>query len=366
MAKRKRQKTLHGDDIKAKIIQPERAPSKLQLKKRKISRTKPAFNSQDECPFFHPERGLPREIRDIIFGMALTSYEDAPDPPYIYAPGTRFGSEQFDKLPAGNFCFRRTDVSLLQTCRAVYQETRLIPVALNVQTLWYKKYIRSQCTLRPSPTTAKDYFNNMKTEQLAAIQHLQIFLDRRRWFSKDAELRFDLSILAELGLIRGVDQKMRDLSSRALGRFSRLCPETITITFRDTHFYLPPFTLEEIFPELRWEQASGWLKTLRMEFEIPKNCPRTEEMQLFVKSLSETPIDVGNGEELFANQDIQESTWTGTLVENINKARQRWLPREILVFTAVWRVRPAGERALVGEWLNSNPRPPIDDSDPEL
>ena len=345
MAKRKRQEAQRDTDTQIDSIQPRQPSSEVQATKGRPARSKSAFDSQIDCPFFHPARGLPREIRNIIYEMALTSYEDACERRFRDAIGPRPYGDRFDNVPPCKFCFRRTSTALLRTCRAIYQETRLLPVALNVQILWYKKYIGSQSTLRPSPTTAKDYFKGMSTEQLEAIVHLQIVLEcRRTWYWKDG---ISLSILAQLGLVRGVNPEMQRLCRAAPARFNYMCPETLTITLRDMHFYDPLFRLEDIFPDLRWKHASGWLKTLRLEFQIPMVSFHTRKFRRFVSNLSEKAIDIGNGEELVADRNVRETTCICAFMEDPRYTHGRWRPIQILVATVTWRVRSASERVLV-------------------
>ena len=85
--------------------------------------TEQPMNDQSASPLF----GIPPEIRDTIFRLALTAYEDTtrryrPDAPY-YRPGYT--------------CAHKIDTNLLLTCRLVYSETARLPAEINEHVSWY-------------------------------------------------------------------------------------------------------------------------------------------------------------------------------------------------------------------------------------
>lgn len=79
---------------------------------------------QHDSPLFST---LPPEVRNTIFELALTAYED---PTRRYTPNAYF-------YRPGHTCFRRIDTNLLLTCRRVYAETASLPASINEQVSWY-------------------------------------------------------------------------------------------------------------------------------------------------------------------------------------------------------------------------------------
>ncbi len=82
------------------------------------------INPQHDCPLFSI---LPPEIRNSIFELALTAYED---------PSNRYRRDVFFYRP-GHTCFRKIDTNLLLTCRRVYAETASLPASINEHVSWY-------------------------------------------------------------------------------------------------------------------------------------------------------------------------------------------------------------------------------------
>ncbi|KAL8931467.1 MAG: hypothetical protein Q9216_007192 [Gyalolechia sp. 2 TL-2023] len=69
---------------------------------------------------------LPPEIRNIIFKLVLTAYED---------PRRKFSPCSLYYRP-GYTCGQRIDTALLLTCRLAYAETARLPAGLNELTIW--------------------------------------------------------------------------------------------------------------------------------------------------------------------------------------------------------------------------------------
>ncbi|KAI8722426.1 hypothetical protein NCS52_00386500 [Fusarium sp. LHS14.1] len=82
-------------------------------------------NPQSGSPLF---KLLPAEVRNQIFALALTDYED-PSPDNHYDNNTCFTRPSY-------FAPRKTDTTLLRTCRAVYRECRFLPFMLTEQLHW--------------------------------------------------------------------------------------------------------------------------------------------------------------------------------------------------------------------------------------
>ena len=82
------------------------------------------INPQSTSPLFNC---IPAEIRNLIFKLALTAYDDHTKPynngEYYYRPGHRYA--------------HRVDTSLLLTCRRVLAETKDISARINEYTWWF-------------------------------------------------------------------------------------------------------------------------------------------------------------------------------------------------------------------------------------
>ncbi|KAL8703805.1 MAG: hypothetical protein Q9201_003020 [Fulgogasparrea decipioides] len=70
---------------------------------------------------------IPPEIRNTIFRLAVTAYED---------PSRRYRRDAHYYRP-GYTCAHKIDTNLLLTCRLVYSETARLPASINEHTSWY-------------------------------------------------------------------------------------------------------------------------------------------------------------------------------------------------------------------------------------
>lgn len=84
------------------------------------------INSQSASPLFNR---IPGEIRNHIFKLALTSFDDETRPykkgAYYYRPGYRYA--------------QKIDTTLLLTCRRIFLETESVPASINEHTSWYER-----------------------------------------------------------------------------------------------------------------------------------------------------------------------------------------------------------------------------------
>lgn len=107
--KRKTMARMINRNVKEKVLSPPPAIPQISAD---------GTNPQDECPLFST---LPAEIRQRIYVMALSSFDDPSKPfnpqHHHYRPGHRFRQQH--------------DFRLLQTCKRVWRETRLLPIMLN-------------------------------------------------------------------------------------------------------------------------------------------------------------------------------------------------------------------------------------------
>ena len=328
-------------ESRSKVIKQRRKSSRLQAQKERAPVTMSAFNPQSACPFFRPERGLPREIRELIFQLALTSYEDKSRPRNIEVVKKNdvafTDNTDYARYRPGHFCIRRTDTALLRTCKAIYQETHLLPIAVNQHTLWYS-HVPAVRTL--PATTASDYFNAMTDEQLAAVQHVQIFGQSAFLGSQDPGQYINEGIFAELGVMRGGPSRnqSRRISGDVLKRARNWGPQTISITIRHmdwNHYFID---LSHMLRNRHWENVLGELKVLRIELEVPGD--QRNLLTPVIKSLTDFSFDIGNGEELVAEQEVQESTWIGPWRDTCGLwPEPMWSDKEFFVATITWKVR---------------------------
>ncbi|KAI9873214.1 MAG: hypothetical protein M1830_000705 [Pleopsidium flavum] len=117
-----------------------------------------SYDPQSACPLFTQ---IPAEVRNHIFELALTEYDDASRPyergSFHYRPGYHFR--------------QRIDTDLLRTCRRVYLEANLLPVAINEHVFWcYRAPPGMKHASEPS-----QYFLKMTPQQQNAVDCVHFF-----------------------------------------------------------------------------------------------------------------------------------------------------------------------------------------------
>lgn len=139
---------------------------------------------QTQSPLFSM---VPAEIRNRIFAIALTAYDDKSKP---YHPQNWFYRPDWP-------CHRKISTTLLRTCKRVYLECHLLPLALNSHTFWagpdrapppeyfpgaYKKSLPSGRggLLRNwnAGENFRGFFNKLTAEQRAAVGELHFFFQQ--------------------------------------------------------------------------------------------------------------------------------------------------------------------------------------------
>ncbi len=124
------------------------------------------YNPQPLCPLFSR---IPNEIRNKIFAHALTEYADKTKPysrrSAFYRPGY-----EFHKL---------ISTTLLLTCRRIYLEAHLVPLAINEHVFW--------CTQSPTgrwnSAQASTYFQRLTHAQRQSVATVHLF-GTRYWNGK--------------------------------------------------------------------------------------------------------------------------------------------------------------------------------------
>jgi len=122
-----------------------------------------SYDPQSACPLF---TRIPSEVRNHIFELALTEYDDETEPyerrSFYYRPGYHFR--------------QRIDTDLLRTCRRVYLEANLIPVAINEHVFWcYREPPGTRHASDPS-----QYFGMMTPQQQDAVECVHFFAQQFR------------------------------------------------------------------------------------------------------------------------------------------------------------------------------------------
>ncbi|KAJ3735177.1 hypothetical protein DFJ43DRAFT_1020405 [Lentinula guzmanii] len=115
-------------------------------------------NNQQQSPLFSQ---IPPEIRNTIFLYALLSYEDLS---IIYPNDTHYSRPEYRHAS-------RIDPRLLQTCRLVYLETRLLPLNADEHVFWCHR-------APPGIKHASDpykYFARFTEEQKDRIERVHFF-----------------------------------------------------------------------------------------------------------------------------------------------------------------------------------------------
>jgi hypothetical protein len=98
-----------------------------------------------------------------VFTLALTEYDDLTRPfskhEYYYRPDFEFAS--------------RIDTNLLLTCRFIYLETHLAPIALNEHVFWMYHGPPGRCSSRS--WDHNPYFQRMTPQQRATVRRVRFF-----------------------------------------------------------------------------------------------------------------------------------------------------------------------------------------------
>ncbi|KAJ6588980.1 hypothetical protein B0H19DRAFT_847174, partial [Mycena capillaripes] len=102
------------------------------------------------------------ELRNIVFRHAMMEYDD---------PTRAYSKHECYSRP-GFMCAGRIDTNLLLTCRLVYLETHLAPIALNEHVFWMNRGPPG----RSIPNlNHNQYFGRMTPQQRAAVRRVRFF-----------------------------------------------------------------------------------------------------------------------------------------------------------------------------------------------
>lgn len=250
-------------------------------------------NPQLDSPLFHR---IPPELRNHIFRLVLTAYED---PDRMYRPTAYY-------YRPGVICARKIDTDLLLTCRLVYSETSQLPASINEHTSWY---------YREPPDIKKRYVPvDDHPASVVRRRHLQTvhIFTQQAWLESYGFANF-------MGLL-----------------WTHACPTTLIITLRHSDWWWwedeASLTLDpkqegqasvthhsrpsDPFPSESWgyqfRKASG-LKKLQMELETVES--KREELDTIVNRAEGWEFSLGDDRILRLNKSKTRRTgWTGVLL----------------------------------------------------
>ncbi|KAF8186941.1 hypothetical protein K438DRAFT_1595868, partial [Mycena galopus ATCC 62051] len=218
------------------------------------------------------------ELRNIVFIHALTEYDDDHTCPYskheyYYRPGFEFAG--------------RIDTNLLLTCRLIYLEMYLAPIALNEHVFWM--YHRPPPRSRSFSTDDmhNTYFSRMTPQQRAAVCDVRFFT-QLYWL------------------------EARKFQDWAVG----LAVRKLTIVVRHTDWWHwedhEPLRISP--PQLGW---ATWVESMpqleELEFEFKTIEPKREQLEERVWVALGWRFPLGDGTTLVHNGAAPViSTWAGT------------------------------------------------------
>ncbi|KAI1860283.1 hypothetical protein JX265_005802 [Neoarthrinium moseri] len=149
--------------LNRRLVRPRRVEAIPVSKSRPATIDMANMAAQDNCALFAK---LPGEIRRLIFADALAPQDDV-DKPYrpdrgYYRPGQHFHP--------------KTSVALLQTCKRIFEEARLLPVRQATFRFWWMRgpwmFMRSH---RNGEFRVDLWQESLSEEQKAHVQSVQVF-----------------------------------------------------------------------------------------------------------------------------------------------------------------------------------------------
>lgn len=249
-------------------------------------------NRQEVSPLF----ALPPEIRSHIFANALADYPDHREAKQ-YSVNTYYSRPSY-------FARRRTDVALLATCRAAYNESWYMPFTQKEQIHWLGSRERAP----------PEYELSNLQQDLCAVAEQQgedaAVIDRLRVFAQMWALESDyLAILLQTRYLQ---------------------PRTITLTVRHTDWWFWEDDKPLRFKAEWLAAASEKLQPVTNEIYIELETTKRREGQLtkIAQQMTETWFfKKPDGTVLFADSSkgLKTERWTGTSIWD----GMRWVRDEI-------------------------------------
>jgi hypothetical protein len=274
-------------------------------------------SAQTDSPLFST---IPAEIRQRIYTFTLHAFDDPSKPfnlqHHHYRPGHEYGPKY--------------DLRLLQTCKRIYHEARLLPVSLNEVTIYlYRGPLSNLPAYSQYDWRAR--YRILNEDQRDVVHTVQIFA-RQCYLESNADL-----------LIPGSTQLgYKQLREVGLVTSNSMIAKRIILTFRRSDWWSwesPPMSNDQlgICPWRRgrtdWKQMEaeplggppqgeweGWggqfryvrgLETLEIEFETVETKKRQLERVVRRAKYWRFPLD--DDRVLAWTGNVKESTWVGAV-----------------------------------------------------
>ncbi|KAL9637262.1 MAG: hypothetical protein Q9164_002307 [Protoblastenia rupestris] len=294
-------------------------------------------NRQLKCPLF----GIPAELRNMIFNLALTFYEDPARP--------RDQSDNYHEYRPGHFHYLRADTALIRTCQLIHAETHLSVAATNLHTLFYN-YRRAASS--PIGTIGRKYFSRLTAAQLVAVQSVHIFAHRDQLRARDPGTYFSNTAFADYGCLRhtkgAITQRGVHRGSVAAG-IDGPYPKALTITIRHVDWFTGPYQvwdslgLEHMLANKHWENIFGGLECLSMELEVEEK--KRERLEPLLLRLKNFVFDIGHDQGLVAEHAVKERQWRGRIrrMPQVPGDDHIWEETVFNIVTITWRSRSLAE-----------------------
>ncbi|KAK6850714.1 hypothetical protein PG995_008859 [Apiospora arundinis] len=231
------------------------------------------MDEQSQCVLF---RAIPSEIRTLIYEYALAPHDDLTK---------QYAKDRMYCRPGQSY-HPKTEIALLQTCKRIFQEAQLLPVALATHTFWlFGGPWRHMKTGLKGMTHFQEWQNSLSVPQRAAVDRVQIFAQQMFLESLGTQSNMGLESLTFAARTLRITLRHTDwwswesppASADRLG----ICPWERGRTSHQKMLSLPLEHTPEEMRELMQPGTWGWqvcqvknLQTLEMEFEIDERKKR--------------------------------------------------------------------------------------------
>jgi len=239
-------------------------------------------NPQEKSPLFNL---IPAEVRNEIFDLVFTAYDDKahpyPQDAYYYRPNFRYA--------------HRIDTALLRTCRRAYIETRNLPGNLNSHVEWHNG------SRGPPVWTAEQGSPHSVTSVHLFMQQVCL----QSWDQRAYRLTQEFDRLRELKItIRHSDWWYWE-SGDAL----RLDPKSSG----PFETYQPADVNTPLVPNGAWGRSFYYFEGLeRFVLELETRVAKKKELDVIVTSAKEWRFDLGDGNFLVLDPaKTKKNGWIG-------------------------------------------------------
>ena len=272
---------------------------------------------QADCPLFNK---IPAEIRDCIFSFALSPFDNHD---YPYKPGQHW-------YRPGYHYPQMLDTRLLQTCKRIYEECRLMPIKLNEFVLYLfdlpsHPKIETQGLFRNPKTGTGDRLHCLTQMQQQSVENVHCFVQRlffSDWFAHQAVWQRLFSTKRLTLTFRCTDWWPWGSDARPTDRLG-ICPWLPSRTTRQameaepvdpTPKYISsnmdqgvPPSGQRPFAVLTWNPPQ--LEVLRIEFEA--EIEKKDQLVIVVDGAKGWKFSREDGSHLRWNGEVKESKWEG-------------------------------------------------------